>query len=120
MCDSENQTKFRNLLLKEFLTNGILGVSGGDAMNVVRLSIKNQISIPREVLRQIPVGPERLFQVKPDRGEIRIIPISPEPIIPQEALAAFAKDTLQRVKNGEARKFHSTDEAIRNLDKLME
>ena len=89
-------------------------------MNVVQLSIKNQISIPREVLRQVPIGSERLFQVKPDKGEIRIIPISPEPIIPQEALEAFAKDTLQRAKKGEARKFHSTDEAIKNLDKLME
>lgn len=89
-------------------------------MNVVRLSVKNQISIPREVLRQIPIGTERLFQVKPDKGEIRIIPISPEPIIPQSALEAFAKDTLQRARKGEGRKFHSTDEVIKNLDNLME
>lgn len=89
-------------------------------MDVVRMSVKNQISIPREVLRRIPVGSERLFQVKPDKGEIRIIPISPEPIIPQEALEAFAKETVERAHRGKGVKFSSRGEAAKEIDKLME
>jgi hypothetical protein len=89
-------------------------------MDVVRLSVKNQISIPREVLRQIPIGPERLFQVKPEKGEIRMIPISPEPIIPQQALEVFAKDTIERAKKGQGKQFQSCHDAIKGLDRLME
>lgn len=89
-------------------------------MDVVRLSVKNQISIPREVLRQITIGRERLFQVKPEKGEIRMIPISPEPIIPQQALEEFAKQTIERAKQGQGREFGSGHDAIKGLDQLME
>ncbi len=85
-------------------------------MNIVKLNARNQLSIPKEVMEKITFGEERVAKViATDQNQIVIIPISPEPILPQLALDGFVHDTIQSTKN--SKNYLSVDAMFHDLDR---
>ena len=59
-------------------------------MNITRINQRNQINIPKEVAEVVNFGPDRYVQVIADANNvIHIIPIMPEPLYTQSALAGL-------------------------------
>lgn len=75
-------------------------------MNIVRVNLKNQVNIPKEVAEVVNLGPERYVQVIADSNNvIHLIPIAPEPLYSKQALEGLdrmverEKDKAEEVRN---------------------
>lgn len=61
-------------------------------MNIVRVNLKNQVNLPKEIAERVNFGPERYIQVVADPNNvIHLIPITPEPLYSREALEGLGR-----------------------------
>ena len=75
------------------------------SMNIVRINLKNQINIPKEIVEQVNFGTERYVQVIADQNNIiHLIPVAPEPLFSKKALDGLdalvekERDAAQEIK----------------------
>ena len=83
-------------------------------MNIVKINSRNQVSIPREVMAKISLDADRIVKVVAvDNNEIRIIPVSAEPVISQKAVDRLVDDTIKTSRRSKS--YSSVRSMLKNL-----
>lgn len=73
-------------------------------MTITKLKAKNQLTIPREIVKQMKLRPDELFSIQIEDNYIKLVPVDIEPRYSAEALAGIDKVVEKEKAQGESLK----------------
>ncbi len=85
-------------------------------MTLTKLKAKNQLTIPKNILQKLNLGPEKLFSLDVEENCVKLTPVEIEPCYTLEELEAI--DRIVEIEKGKVKKVKAGKEFSEYIQKL--